>query len=528
MRTWRLGLMAFVGLAAAAMAETVIRRGNISEPETLDPHHATGNWENAIIGDLFLGLMTDDAAAQPVPGVAERWTVSPDGLTWVFNLRKDSVWSDGVPVKASDFVFGFRRLLDPKTAAKYASLQYGIKNAIAVNTGKAPVNSLGVRAIDDHTLEIVTETPLPYLLGLLTHYTAFALPEHIVAKHGETWTLPGKMVSNGAYMLDQWEPHSQIKVVKNPKFFDASTVAIDTVYYYPIEDENAALMRFRSREIDANIGPRGFPINELPWLKANMPRDVHVVPQLATDYLVTNMRRKPWDDPRIRAALSLALDRETVTSRVNRDGRLPAYALVPPGIANYATPPKVFYADWPKDKRQAEARRLLAEAGYGPKNPLRFEYNYMTGRDPRRQAIAEASLWAEIGIVAKPVANEPKVHYNMLQEHDFDVAIAAWVADYDDPQNFLYLVDSRSTGFNYPGYNNPAFDKLMDQAAMTLDMKARADILAEAERVMLADHAVIPVAYRTAKMLVADYVKGFEGNGKNVHRTRWMRIEGRP
>jgi oligopeptide transport system substrate-binding protein len=210
---------------------------------------------------------------------------------------------------------------------------------------------------------------------------------------------------------------------------------------------------------------------------------------------------------------------------VNRDGRVPAYSFVPPGIANYTAPQRLAFADWPKEKRQAEARRLLAEAGFGPKNPLRFAYNIMTGRDPRRQAIAETALWAQVGIVAQPIVNEPKIHYVMTQQHDFDVAWVAWVADFDDPQNFLSLLDARSEIFNYGGYNNPIFDGLLDQAAALLDIEKRSALLAEAERIALADNAVIPTAFRTAKILVANYVKGFQGNSTNVHRTRWMRIE---
>jgi oligopeptide transport system substrate-binding protein len=515
--------------SAAALAQAqggvVLRRGNIAEPDSLDPHQCTGAWENNIVGDLFMGLTTDDPEARPIPGAAERWTISADGTVWTFTLRAGLFWSDGRPLTASDFEYGFRRLLDPRTAAKYASLQYVVKNAEAVNTGKLPVEALGVRAVDDRTFEITLDAPTPFLPGLLTHYTSYPIPRHAVEQHGAAWVKPGNMVSNGPYMLVEWNPNDQIRVVKNPRFFEADKIRIDEVVFYPIEDEKAALTRFRAREIDCNIGSRGFPIDQWPWLQENMPGEAIIHPQLSLDYLVANTRRKPYDDIRIRRALSLALDRETQTARVNRDGRLPAYTFVPPGIDNYTAPPAVEYARWPKDRRQAEARRLLAEAGYGPGNPLTFDYMHMTGRDARRDAVALSALWREVGIIARPIANETKVHYNTIQAFDFDVAFAAWVADYNDPQNFLFLVDSRSGVFNYSGYNNPAYDALMDQAKVTLDLAERAQVLAKAERMMLDDYAVIPLAFRTTKTLIAPYVKGFVANVTNIHRTRWMWIE---
>jgi len=512
----------------AATAEVVMHRGNGAEPDSLDPHLTSGTWESNVVGDLFLGLTTEDVKGQTIPGAAESWTTSADGLTWTFKLRPGLVWSDGAPLKASDFVYAFRRLLDPKTAARYAFVQYGIKNAEAINSGKMPPEALGVRAIDDLTFEMITETPLPYLPGLLTHSTSYPLPEHVVSKHGREWIKPGTVVSNGAYTLVEWNPHDKIKIVKNPTFYDAANVRIDTVFFYPIEDEQVILTRYRAREIDVNIASRSFPANELPWLRENMPNEVHVVPALATDYLVANIRRKPWNDVRLRQALALALDRELVTQKINRDGRVPAYSFVPPGISNYTTPPRLEYADWPKEKRQAEAKRLLVEAGYGPNNPLTFTYNFTSGRDFRKQVAAEMALWKEVGLIAKPVMTEPKVHYNTVQQGDFEVSWAAWSADFDDPQTFLAMADSRSGIFNYGGYSNPVYDALLDKAKTMLDLQQRALVMREAEEVMLRDFAIIPTSFRSQKLLVATYVKGFEENATATHRSRWMSIDGKP
>lgn len=525
-----LGLWAIASpltFVAPADAKMVFHRGNAAEPDTLDPHLASSSWENHIIGDLFLGLTTEDIEAKPIPGVAESWTVTPDGLTWVFKLRKGMVWSDGVPLKASDVVFGMRRLMDPKTAAKYASILYIVENAEDVNAGRKPLTALGVRAIDDLTLELKLTQPAPFLPGLLTHYTSFPMPEHVITKFGKEWTKPGNMVTSGPYVLTEWIPNGYVKTTKNPKFYDVANVAIDEVYFYPTEDERAALTRFRAGELDANITNRGFPVDQIEWLKTNMPGQGRIHTYLSNEYIVVNTRRKPYDDPRIRRALALAINREIYAEKVYRDGRKPAYSFVPPGIDNYDIPtqPKMDFADWPAAKRQAEAKRLLAEAGYGPDNPLKFDFLAMTGYDPRRASAAITTMWREVGFETKPLPNEPKTHYNTIQAFDFDVAWAAWVGDYNDPQTFLYLLESNAGAFNYSGYNNARYDQLMAEAKQILDLKKRAAIMAEAEQQALNDLGVIPLTFTPTRVLLAPHVKGYVDNLTNWHRTRFMRIE---
>lgn len=513
-------------LAAAQAAEPmVLRRGNQSEPDTLDPLLATTTVENNIVGDLFLGLTTEDVNSHVIPGAAESWTTSADGLVWTFKLRENLKWSDGAPLKASDFVYAFRHLLDPKTAARYASIEYVIKNAEAVNTGKLPTDQVGVRAPDDRTVEITLEGPAPFLPGLMKHYTAFPIPEHVHRKYGEAWARPGNMVSNGPYILTEWEPHDHVKLVKNPHFYDAKNVRIDEVYFYPVESEATALTMFRAGNIDGNFGTRGIPIAQLPWLKENMPGQAHTPPMLANSYIALNTRRPPFDDRRVRRAVSLCIDRDILADKVVKDGRLPAYAFVPPGIANYHGEPRQQFADWPMERRRQEAKRLLAEAGYGPKRPLIFEYLYNVSVEQRRATVAEAALLKECGVVMRPIVNELKVHYARLQNDDFTAGWAGWVGDYNDPQNFLYLFDSRSGVFNYGGYNNPDFDRLMDEAKVTLDLEARAQILAKAEQMILDDDAMIPLDFTTAKELVSPAIRGFADNVEAIHRTRWMWLE---
>ncbi len=520
-----LGMTPVLAAGSAASEPMVLRRGNLAEPDTLDPNQATTTWENNIVGDMFMGLTTEDVNSHTIPGMAESWTTSADGLVWTFKLRAGMKWSDGVPLKASDFVFGFRRLLDPKTAARYASLEYVIKNAEAVNTGKMPTDQLGVRAIDDHTVEFTLESPTPFLAGLMKHYTAYPIPEHTVRKYGDSWVKPGNMVSNGPYMLMEWNAHDHVRMVKNPHFFDAANVRIDEVYFFPIDDENVALTRFRARDIDANLGTRGVPVQQLPWLEANMPGEARVVPMLSTAYMALNTRRPPFNDKRLRRAVSLCIDREILADKVVKDKRVPAYAFVPPGIANYHNTAKHDFADWPMDRRRDEAKRLLSEAGYGPDKPLIYEYIYNSSVDQRRATVAESAMLKQCGIIARSIANEAKVHYSLMQQGDFTAGWGGWVGDYNDPQNFLYLLDSRSGPFNYGGYSNPEFDRLMDQAKVTLDLEARAGLLARAEQIALDDTAIVTLDFSTSKELLAPYVKGFADNIEDIHRTRWMWLE---
>jgi oligopeptide transport system substrate-binding protein len=508
----------------AADAPVVFRRGNDAEPESLDPHRVGSHWENAVLGDLFLGLTTENAKGEPIPGAAERWTTSPDGLVWTFTLRPGLLWSDGVPLKASDFLFGFRRVLDPKTAARYAFIQYVVKNAEKVNAGKLPVDQIGVRAIDDRTLEITLEAPTPFLPGLLTHYTAYPIPEHLYRKLGDDWVKPGTMVSNGPYTLTEWVPHDHIALTKNPRFYDAAHVAIEVVHFIPIEIDSQAFARYRAGEIDAFLGKTAFPPDDLPIVNRDFPGQAHLVPQLANEYFVANIRKAPFNDARLRRAVSLCVNRELLVDKVYKAGFVTSYAFVPPGIADYHGTAQLDFAGWSMDKRRDEARRLLAEAGYGPKKPLEFEITMMATTRGRRVIVTASAMLKECGIIAHIFLNESKIYYTALQMADFTLGWAAWGADYNDPYTFLYLLDSRAGAYNYQGYKNPIYDRLMDEAQQTQDIDARAEILAKAEQLALDESAVIPLAVSSYRELIRPYVKGYEENATSTHRSRWMSL----
>jgi oligopeptide transport system substrate-binding protein len=517
-----LGTVLALGIGGAAFAAGELHIANSGEPDTLDPHHVSGTWENRVIGDMFMGLTTEAADASPIPGAAESWQVSDDGTVYTFTLR-DHTWSDGTPVTADDFVFALRRILDPAEAAEYASLLYTIKNARALNEGAIEgMDQLGVRALDPKTLEITLESPTPYFIEQLTHYTAFPVPKHKVEELGDDWIKPGNIVGNGPYTVVEWVPNTHIKAVKNPNFYDADNVSIDTVYFYPSEERNAATKRFRAGEIDIQYD---FASEQIDWLSENLPDETRIAPYLGIYYYAINTRNPPFDDQRVRQALAMAIDREGITDKVLRTGELPGYSFVPPDAGSYGEPSYVDWKDVPYEERLAEAKKLMAEAGHGPDNPLRLQLRYNTSETHKKVAIAVAAMWKQLGVDTELFNTEVKVHYNDLQQGNFEVARAGWIADYNDPQNFLYLMETSTGVQNYAGYSNPEYDRLMDEADRAVDGEQRNQLMHQAEAVAMADMPNIPIYYYVSKDLVAPHVKGWVDNTKDIHRTRWLSVE---
>lgn len=514
-------ILSIVGMSPA-FAEVVLHRGNGTEPDTLDPHRAASVWEDNIIADMFMGLTEKDAKGEVVPGSAESWTVSEDGLVYTFKLRDNLFWSDGVPVKASDVVFGFRRILDPMTAARYASLLYQVKNAYAVNTGEMDLTEVGIRAIDPQTVEITLESPAPFLPELLTHYTTYPIPQHVVEEYGDNWVRPGNMVSNGAYVLQEWVSNGHVKVTKNPLFYDVNNVAIDTVYFYPIEDSRTAVKMFKSGELDMNITTGGFPAAQLEDLLKELPGEARVYPYLSSSYMPLNVTRPPFDDVRVRKAVSMLIDRDIINQRVVAVGNISAYSLVPPLTANYQAGAQLDFAGVSMEARTAQAKRLLAEAGYDDSNPLAFDLIYRNTYDNGRRISAIAAMLRRVGVIADVVAMEARVTYARMEQRDYQMGDGGWVADYNDPYNFLYLLMCEAGPLNWAGYCNPDYDALIEQAARTLDMAERARLMSEAEKLMLDDHPIIPMDFSTHRNLVSKRIAGFEDNITNTHRTRYL------
>jgi oligopeptide transport system substrate-binding protein len=509
------------GATTGALDNTVLHRGNAAEPETLDPQLGQASYENNIIGDLMMGLTTEDAAGKPIPGAATGWDVSPDGLTWTFHLREHT-WSDGKPVTSDDFVYAWRRILDPKLAASYAYFLYPVKNAEAVNAGKMPATALGVSAPNAQTLVVQLAHPAPYLPQFLAHYSTFAIPRQVVEAKGGQWTRPGNYVGNGAYTLAEWVPNDHITLVKNPRFYDAANVHIEKVTFYPTGDYEAALRRFRAGELDTQSRT---PSQQVAWVRANMPDVMDNKPSLSNEYYSLNLKRKPFGDIRVREALNLALDREAINGTLRVAGEPPAYAFVPPGIANYPHTAQLAFKNMPFAQRVARAQELMRQAGYGPDKPLKTSLLIRSASaDARRIPAAVQQMWRKIYVDAEIVQSDTAVFYNKVQEHDFDIANAAWRADFDDASNYLDLLRTGNTN-NYGQYSNPAYDALLDRAENEADIEKRGELLDQAEALMLKDYALVPESFWVSTALVRPYVKGWVTNPKEINRTRWLSLE---
>lgn len=516
------------GLAACANAKVVgfdpARRtldiANQGEPLSLDPHKASGTWENNIIGNMFMGLTTEGPDGVPLPGMATSWEASEDGLSWVFNLRQ-AYWSDGQPVDAHDFVYAYQRILNPENLAEYASILYPIKNAEKVNNGELGPNQVGVYALDDRTLEIQLEHPAAYLPQLLMHYTNYPVPKHVVEAHGDDWIKPENIVVNGAYKLVKWWSNYIVHIRKNPAFFDSRNVWLEDIYFYPSSDVNVATRATLSGERGWSTG---FPSNRAPELRRSVPAMVKVDPYLLVQYFSFNMTRAPFNDARVRRALAMAVDRDFIGSQIYRAGEFPAYSFVPPGIANYPARARYPWADQPIAARRAEAQRLLRDAGYGPNNPLRFVFSHRnTGDNPRVAVVAQAD-WAEIApwVVVELNGVETQIHYANLRAKNFQVGDGGWVADFNDARNYLYLLETRTADQNYPGFSSADFDRLMREADHEPNAEARAALMAQAEQIALDEAPVSTTVFGVSKNLVHPRLGGWQGNLADIHRARWF------
>ncbi|MBK0016925.1 MULTISPECIES: oligopeptide ABC transporter substrate-binding protein OppA [Kosakonia] len=491
-----------------AEKQTLVRN-NGAEVQSLDPHKIEGVPESNVSRDLFEGLLISDVEGHPTAGVAEKWE-NKDFKVWTFHLRKNAKWSDGTPVTAHDFVYSWQRLADPKTASPYASyLQYGhIANIDDVIAGKKPTSELGVKAIDDNTFEVTLSEPVPYFYKLLVHPSVSAVPKAAIEKFGDKWTQPANIVTNGAYKLKDWVVNERIVLERNTNYWDNDKTVITQVTYLPISAEVTDVNRYRSGEIDMTYN--NMPIELFQKLKKEIPKEVHVDPYLCTYYYEINNQKAPFTDVRVRTALKLALDRDIIVNKVKNQGDLPAYSYTPP----YTDGAKLTEPAWFKmtqEQRNAEAKKLLAEAGYTADKPLSFSLLYNTSDLHKKLAIAVASIWKKnLGANVKLENQEWKTFLDTRHQGTFDVARAGWCADYNEPTSFLNTMLSDSSN-NTSHYKSPAFDKLIGDTLKVTDEAQRAELYSKAEQQLDKDSAIVPVYYYVNARLVKPWVGGYTG-----------------
>ncbi|MDP2323787.1 MAG: peptide ABC transporter substrate-binding protein [Gammaproteobacteria bacterium] len=517
---FRLLLLALL-FAVPAAATTSIHRTAGAEPPSLDPSLGSGTMAGPALSDMVEGLVIRGPSKQPEPGCAERWAVSPDRLTWTFHLRPGLQWSDGRPLTADDFVYSYRRLLDPATGASNAGLFLAIRNARKIIQRQLPPDSLGVHAPDARTFVVELEFPVPYLLQLLANTQAAPVPKHVIETLGRDWARPRSLVSNGPYVLAERVPQSFIRLTKNPRYHAADRVQIDEVYWHPTQDLGAAFRRFRAGEFDVvlNVAP-----DDLGWIRKNQPEALHTGPMHATYLLVLNVAREPLTDVRVRRALSLAIDRDVIANQLLKTGVRPAWSFVSPGIGGYPGRVSAEEAGMPAAKRIAEARRLLDEAGFGPENPLTLPLIYDTQEENRKIMVAVGTMWQAIGVKAEISNVEFGAALGALRTRNFAVAKSSTFSLYDDPNAFLQQYASQSPT-NWAGWRSPAYDRLLERANAATDAAERTRLLLEAETVIASEVPVIPIYYYQGKALVAPRVKGWWDGAIGTPPSRFLSVE---
>ena len=509
--------------ADAGPTSAVLRRGNGSEPEALNPHNARTDSAFNIVRDLFEGLTSHDPDGKVVPGVAESWQVSDDGQVYTFTLRQDARWSNGDPLTAADFVYSFRRLADPATGAYYAASLSPVVNAGAIIAGSLPPEELGVEATGPHTLVMRLRSPTPYILDLCTHPSMSPVHRPSIEKHGDAYGRPENLVSNGAFVVSEWVVGSYVAAERNTEYWGNSANAIDKVIFYNTVDTSAELQRYRADELDFT---GSIPLPQFNWIKQNLGKELHISPYLTTYYYGLNLTRPPFaGNAKLRQALAMAVDRELLTERITGTGELPAYGWVPPGT-NYYTPQSFSWANLAPQERIAEAQRLYAEAGYSRERPLRVELRYNTADLHRRVAVAVGEMWKEhLGVELTLVNEEFRVMIQNIREKQVtEIFRSSWVGDYNDAFTFSQFLHT-DFGLNLVGYANPKYDALLEQAAAETDLRRRRALLEEAERLMLADTPLIPLYFHVSRHLVKPHVRGWRDNIMNTHYSKHLSLQ---
>jgi oligopeptide transport system substrate-binding protein len=498
--------------------------GNQSEPADLDPHLAQSFTDGNILNALFEGLtVLDERSSQPLPGAAERWQASADGLTWTFHLRPGLQWSNGDPLTARDFVYSFRRILTPALGATYAYMLWPIDQAEAFNRGDlTDFNAVGVQAPDDLTLVIRLAQPTPYLAALATHATWFPVHQASLerwgdgGRRGSAWTRPGNLVGNGSFTLAEWVPNARLVVAKNPRYWDAANTQLERVVFLPIESAEVEERAFRTGQLHITFAT---PPSKIPALQQRDPSPLRIDPLLNTWYLNFNTARPPLDQPRVRRALALAIDREAISRAVFNGSRLPAPSFTPPNCGGYDPRAQV-----PLD--YAAARRLLEEAGY-PRGEGLPVMPMQVLNDSFLPRVAETiqEMWQrELGVRITIEPFEQKTWLQNQQSKSHTLGLMGWVADFADPITFLELFTSEN-GNNWTNWSHAEYDRLVTTANAAPDATARLEQFQQAEEILLTEAPITPVVFGARTHLIHPAVIGWEPAPLGFHRFQRVRLE---
>ena len=517
-------------------AETPIQRGdktqtlelgNLTEPTDLDPHVITSTQDFNIVFTLLEGLTTPDPKdLHPTPGAAQSWDVSPDNTVYTFHLRPNARWSNGDPVTAQDFLYAYRRILTPALGSEYSYMLYVARNAEAYNTGKlTDFSQVGFAAPDPLTLRVTLTSPTPYFLSLVAHHSWFPLNQKAVEKFGKLtdrgtpWTRPGNYVGNGPFVLKKWLTNQVIGVEKSPTYWDAASVKLHAINFYPIESADTEERAFRAGQLHITAT---FPGDKVDVYKREHPEQLHTDPYLGTYFYRLNVTKPPLNDPRVRRALAMTIDRQGIIDSITRTGQTPAYSLIPPGTAGYEPVAKI-QDDIPG------AQKLLADAGFpGGQGFPQLTIIFNTNEAHKRIAEAVQAMWKKnLGITVSLQNEEAKVLENTTREGNYQIARYAWIGDYLDPNTFMTLMISDG-GNNQTGWSNPEYDKLIALAANTADPATRMKVFQQAEGILVDQVPIIPFYFYTRANLQRTDVHGWYSNLLDIHNIKGVYLQAEP
>lgn len=492
--------------------EGILHYGNGSEPQGLDPQVVTGVPENHIVSSLFEGLTTKNPwNLEPEPGVAMSWDISEDGKVYTFHLNPEAKWSNGEVITASDFVWSWNRALHPKMGNQYSYMLFPVEGAEAYAKRETEdFNDVGVKAIDDHTLEVTLIASTPYFLQLLDHYSTYPVHPETILKHGEMydrytkWTRPENMVGNGAFVLDEWLLNRRVSVKKSETYWDRDTVKLNGVIFYPTENIVSEERMFR---VDQLHYTQEVPLDKLPVYKAKENSPLRLSPYLGSYFYLFNTEQAPVDDVRVRKALAMSIDRDKLIRTVLHGIYTPSYSITPPGTMGY-NPPKLF------DYDPEQARQLLAEAGYpnGEGWPG-VEVIYNTSENHRKIAVALQQMWKDELNINITISNQEwKVYLDSIDTMNYAIARRGWIGDYVDANNFLdmYLTGG---GNNNTGFAEPAYDEMIARLApRAKTQEERYKIFYEAETMLMEQMPILPIYTYSSKHLLHPSVRDMPAN----------------